>query len=138
MLKPISIIFLCLLFFINCDCNCESECENIACTEQFVMITIAIVDNNQNPFILDDFKVINIENDTDITNELNDYYQSFPGEGIYPIFDDRFQNEYQNQEIEIQFIGYIDSQEIINESYSVGADCCHVYPISGNYNITVD
>ena len=51
---------------------------------------------------------------------------------------DEAQQEYQNKEVQLQLIGYIDGQEVINEYYLVGADCCHVYPISGNYNIIIE
>lgn len=133
-------IFLLMLlsFITNCHCNCDSDCVGIACTEEFVTIIVTITDQDTSPFILNDYKVINLDNNTDITNDLNDFYQSFIGEGVYPIFDDRYQQEYQNQEVELQFIGYIDEQEVINEFYLVGADCCHVYPISGDYDITID
>ena len=132
------LILLSAIIFISCDCNGDSDCNNVACTEEFVMITVNIVDGNQNPIILDDFKVVDIDNNIDLTDDLKDYYQSYLNDGTYPIFDDRFQQDYQNQEIELQFIGYIEDQEVINEYYLVGADCCHVYPISGNYYIIIE
>jgi len=138
MYKHISIILFSIILLLSCDCNCESECEDVLCTEQFVTIVVTITDQDQNPFILDDYTVIDIDNNIDLTNDLKDYYQSFPDDGTYPIFDDNFQQDYQNQEIEIQFIGYLNSQEVVNEYYSVGADCCHVYPISGDYEIVVE
>jgi len=138
MYKHISIILFSIILLLSCNCNCESECEDVLCTEQFVTIVVTITDQDQNPFILDDYTVIDIDNNIDLTNDLKDYYQSFPDDGTYPIFDDNFQQDYQNQEIEIQFIGYLNSQEVVNEYYSVGADCCHVYPISGDYEIVVE
>ncbi len=131
------LVLLMISIFISCDCSSNSDCVDVACTEEFVMITVNIVDNDQNSIILDYYMVKDVDNNIDLTNELKDYYQSYLDEGIYPIFDDDFQQDYQNQEIELQFIGYIDSQEVINEFYLVGADCCHVYPISGNYDIAI-
>lgn len=137
MQNKIILILLSCFLFVNCDCNCNSECEGIACTEEFVTIVVTITDQDQNPVILDDYKVFNLDSNKDISSDLNDYYQFYPYDGVYPIFDDRYQQEYQNQEIELQFIGYIDGQEVINEHYLVGADCCHVYSTSGNYEITI-
>ena len=137
--KQLTFVLLLLLLYncSLCDDN-TNDCTNIACTEQFVMITVSIVDQEQNPFILDDYKVTDLDNNIDLTNELKEYYKLYMDDGVYPIFDDRFQQTYQNQEIDLQFIGYVDGQEILNEIYSVGADCCHVYLISGDYEIIVE
>ena len=135
MFNKFILLLLPLILLFSCNCNCESDCANVACTEQFVMIMVNIVDSYQNPVILDNYTVIDIDNNIDLTDDLYANYQTSLDDGTYPLFDDSFQQDYQNQEIDLQFIGYIDNQEVVNEFYSMGADCCHVYPISGNYNI---
>ena len=137
-MKNFILIIIVILGLSSCDCNCNSECEDIACTEQFVMITVTIVDQDQNPIILDDYTVIDIDNNIDLTDDLMENYQSYPIDGTYPIFDDRYQSDYQNQEIELHFIAYINNQEVVNEYYSVGADCCHVYLFEGETVIQLE
>ena len=42
------------------------------------------------------------------------------------------------QDCTITFKGYISNEEVINEEFVVGADCCHVSLISGNTEIILD
>jgi hypothetical protein len=127
-----------LLFFAGCENNDANDCTNQACTEVFKTIVVTIKDSENNPVVLDSFKVTNLENGDDLTRELNNTeFEAMREKGIYPLFGDEYARGFSNREVEINFKGYIDNEEIINSDYKVGADCCHVILISGDPEISI-
>ena len=127
-----------LLFFTGCENNDPNDCKNQACTEVFKTIVVTIKDSENNPVALDSFKVTNLENGDDLSRELNNAEFEAMGEnGVYPLFGDEYARDFSNKEVEINFKGYIDNQEIISSDYKVGADCCHVILISGDTEISI-
>jgi len=114
-----------LLFFIGCENNTANDCTDQACTEEFRTITVTIKDSENNPVVLDSFKVTNLENGDDLTRELNNFeFEAMRKKGVYPLFGDEYTRDF-------------DNREIINSDYKVGADCCHVILISGNPEISI-
>ncbi len=129
-----------LTVFFSCNNNDEANnCEEIACTLEFRTIVVHVENPGGIPVALDDFKVINQENQMDITREVSVVeFEMMQENGTYSLFGDEFTQEYQNKEIEIQFIGIIDGEEIVRSDYKVGADCCHVYFVSGNLTLIIE
>ncbi len=75
----------------------------------------------------------------DITRNVTEVeFETMQENGTYPLFGDEFTQDYQNKEIDIQFIGTIDGNDIVTSNYKVGADCCHVYFVSGSKTLIVD
>ena len=111
--------------------NQENDCNHIdiACTEQFVMISLSVTDANNTPIRLDDYKV----HRTDTGKEISS--PNYGMDNYYPIIDDSFQSELANKELTLTFTGFIDNQQVINETYVVSADCCHIYLVSGKTTI---
>jgi hypothetical protein len=127
-----------LLFFTGCENNDASDCANKACTEVFKTIVVTIKDSENNPVALDSFKVTNLENGNDLSREINNAeFEAMRENGVYPLFGDEYARDFSNKEVEINFKGYIDNQEIISSDYKVGADCCHVILISGDTEISI-
>ncbi len=127
-----------LLFFAGCENNDPNDCINQACTEEFRTITVTIKDSENNPVALDSFKVTNLENGDDLSRELNNAeFEAMSENGVYPLFGDEYARDFRNKEVEINFKGYIDDQELINSDYKVGADCCHIILISGDPEISI-
>lgn len=127
-----------LLFFAGCENNDPNDCANQACTMDFRTITLTVKDPENNPVALDSIKVTNLENGVDLTRELNNVeFEAMREVGVYPLFGDEYVRDFSNKEVEINFKGYIDHQEIINSDFKVGADCCHVLLISGVPEISI-
>ncbi len=123
------------LVFTRCENN-EQSCQETICTLVFVSINATIVDQNQDPVVLDSYELINLENNTSITlsysaSELTQLAQ----QGIYPIMDDLSIQE--NQQLNIQFKGFINDQEVVTQDYTVAKDCCHVDLVSGDLDISL-
>lgn len=133
------LIFFLFLFGCNNRDNNKSNCENIACTEEFITILVYIKDDLDSPVALNSIKVTISENGNDITREVNDLeWQMFRQNGAYPLFGDEYVKDYQNMELEINFKGFINDLEVVNSDFIVGADCCHVFLISGETNLIID
>ncbi len=131
-------LVLLFLFFTGCDNYDPKDCSNQACTEVFKTIVVTIKDSENNPVVLDTYKVTNLENGDDLTRELNNAeFEAMRENGVYPLFGDEYARDFSNKEVEINFKGYIDIQEIISSDYKVGADCCHVILISGDPEISI-
>ena len=131
-------IYIFLLLLLGCNDD-KSDCPDTICTQNFVTITVFINDTNANPISLDRFEVLIIESGVDITRIVSETaFEIMQQTGAYPVFGDEYQPSFANTEVQINFKGIINDQVIVNEDYTVGADCCHVYRISGNTNIVVD
>ena len=129
-----------LLFFqISCNNNDEdanTDCSNIACTEVYITLVVTIEDQNQNPVALEYFEVINLANGSDVTISLSpSQLASAQATGQYPLIADGGIDK--NQELQLQFKGFVNSQEVISSNYTAGADCCHVSLIAGDVELTL-
>lgn len=134
-------IFVAILSILSCnsddDDNSISGCEDIGCTEQFVTITVSVIDQNLEPFAFTSFLVINTESGEDVTPTLSDSGLEFAQQtGTYPIQSDG--DIETGQIIEFQFIGFIDDIELISSNYVITADCCHIDLISGNITLILE
>jgi len=116
----------------SCGKEESRECSGI-CTEEFRSITVEITDTQRNPVILDSTNITDITNDRhlDLNSEVFE-------DGFYTIFNDNFISEYKNKELSLLFRGFQDEELIVEETYKVGADCCHVYYISGPLEIVLE
>ncbi|MDG1803546.1 hypothetical protein [Flavicella sp.] len=112
---------------INSDCNPI----DIVCTEEFRSITLEIIDINDNPVILDAFKIIREDTGEEIESSEN-FHQNF-----YTIINDNYQNEIAQKEINLKFTGFINNIEVLSTNYVVSADCCHIELISGKTKIVL-
>lgn len=137
MKKLSTLILLCFAMTITILLGCNSSdksCQETICTTIFVTVTVSIVDQNQDPIVLDSYEVINLENNAPITLSLTgSELDSFIQNGQYPIMDDLSIQE--NQQLNLQFRGTLNGQEVVNENYTVAKDCCHVSLVSGNLEI---
>ncbi|MBJ6369683.1 hypothetical protein [Snuella sedimenti] len=141
MVKKLLLIL--VLIYVGSACNNNDEtdpnCANIACTEEFRTLTLTIKDSNDMPVALDSFKVVAVISGDDLTRETNSSELALMQQnGTYPLFGDEHANTYQNKELEVQFRGFKDDQQIVSENYVVAADCCHVFLVSGTTEVVLE
>ncbi len=110
----------------------ESDCFE-ACTEEFRSISVKIKTADGEPVTEIDYQVLLTQTGRAFTVPFNDDHSS----GCYEIFSDAFRSAYENKELSITFRGELNGAEVVNEEYVVGADCCHVYLVSGLEEITL-
>ena len=129
---------LCLLLFFQSCSEKERKCD-VACTEEYRTITVSIKDSESKPVALDYYEVVDLENGRDLTLQPSDNeFQNMRETGAYPLFSDKYVQEYFQQQLEIKFTGYINGEEVVSEDYIVGANCCHVYRISGDLELELE
>ncbi|SFR56554.1 hypothetical protein [Maribacter stanieri] len=130
------------LFLVTCSNKNEPElqdCSMVACTLNFVTISVSVKDASGTAVALDSYEIIDTETGENLATNFNgEEYQYSKEQGIYPILSDANRVQYQNKSATLTFKGYIDNEEVINEVYEVGADCCHVSLITGNTEIVLE
>lgn len=126
----------CLLLFIACSDDetvPTTDCTKIACTAQFVIIDVRVQDPDGVNIPLDDFEVTDKITGDDLTASFTPAeLEQFRQNGAYPLYDDRFVLGYQNQKRGIVFKGEINGEIVVNNTFVVQADCCHVSLVSDN------
>ncbi len=128
-------LFFTIILFSISSCEINSSCG--ACTDELRIATVSVVDQTQNPVALDDFQVINLQTNENITadlspEELLDAQQN----GRYPILDDSQIGT--SDTMSIQFQGFQGGTQVITEDYIITSDCCnHIESVVGNQNITL-
>lgn len=123
-----------LLLFQSCSQPDEKDCNGI-CSQEYRTITVNIINEEAEPVALDSFKVTALKDGRDLTLEVDESsFQLMQKTGTYPIFSDRHFYDYSRQQLDINFTGFIEGEEVLSEDYRVGADCCHVYYIAGELN----
>lgn len=135
------LVFSVPLLILNCayNDNTRSECSDAICTEQFRNINILIKHTDGDPVSLKSFKVTDLENNKDLTLSLTDEgWAAVRRTGSYPIFNDGYVHEYWNKESRIEFLGFIDNQVVVDQIYTVAANCCHVYLKEGPMELIID
>jgi len=142
MFAKITVAFL-SIFLVACndkdDTIEQQDCSSTICTHNFVIINISIKDVSGEPIALDSYEVIDTETGENLAANFNgEEYQYSKEQGVYPILSDGNRVQYQNSTATLTFRGYIDNEEVIDETYEVGADCCHVSLITGNTAIVLE
>ena len=100
----------------------DCKLQNNICTKNFVTHTITILDNNDNPVILDTYYTLN-KNDT--LSIIRNYFTPNTS-GIYPVIDDSHQHSLACYPTPLQFIGLLNNQQIINKEFYFSSDGCHI------------
>ena len=111
----ISIAFGTLILFSIFSCKDEE----IACTEEFRTIGIEITGAD-----LEDYFTIRVSNGD--TLRIGNVFGDF-----YPVLDDSFQPELENDEEKFSFIGLIADTIAVFEPYVIEADECHIMKVTG-------
>ncbi|MEH6680821.1 MAG: hypothetical protein V7724_09750 [Sediminicola sp.] len=130
------------LAFLSCnndDDSATSDCGTTACTQEFRTLVVTITDSEDLAVALDEYRVTEVATGKDITIESADHqWDQYRENGEYPLFSDAYSQIYQNQEVGIRFIGYIDGEEVVRADYTVGADCCHIFLVDGDTTLEID
>ena len=87
--------------------------------------------------IWDSFSLVNTENGKDMTVSI-----STPGlemaqeQGQYPLIND--QSLDLNQELQVQFKGFQNKEQVVSSTYTIQKDCCHVSVTAGNLQLILN
>lgn len=114
--------------------SCEKQknnCENAICTEVFMTVATQVVDKDGIPVILDE--VYTMRTNLDERIEIDQHM----GEGSYIVLDDNYRLKLQNNSGEFTFVGKKDGKIVVEEPFTISADCCHIEKKTGKEVITL-
>lgn len=117
-------------------CTENSSCS--ACNDDLRQANITVMDQGQSAVALDNFQVINRENNQEITIDLSDEeFQDAQQNGRYPLVNDLSISTLET--LEVQFRGFQGGTQIITENYTIRADCCSkISSVEGNQEIVIN
>lgn len=118
-------ILILLVMIATVSCDRTSCARNVACTEEFRSIGVNIRAIDGAPVALDMYTVVDGEDELALDANVD------MERGWHVIFTDAFQSQYENREVTLTLTGYIDGTVVVNQDFVVGADCCHVFLVSG-------
>ena len=122
-----------LFIYTSCEKKNDSrKCDGVMCTAMFAMITVHIVDTDNQPVALDSAYTLRTETGEKIIHNVN----TIP-ENTYTVLDDGYQKNLAQSSATFRFVGFKNGKEIVNEPYTISADCCHINKQSGSSTITV-
>ncbi len=116
------------IFAFGCDeSKNQADCpEDLMCTEEFRMITVKILQDNE-PVSLDYFKTINMD-----SGVIHDF-QNLPllDDGVYPVLTDLKFGEVEKNGTNYRFEGSIQDAVVVDQVFKIGHDCCHIIVLEG-------
>ena len=112
-----------MAMFSSCE-KCGEDQE--ICTEEFRRINIFLDNSTQMPVTLDEVYTLR---GTSTQKLLFD--QSGNEEGHYVVIDDSYRSDLKNAEDNFRFIGVKNNQVVVDQTFKIAADQCHVFKKSG-------
>src|SRR5690606_31520962 len=104
----------------------------VMCTMMFAMVTVEVVAPDGTPVTLDEVYTIRSKDGTKLQMEQHN------GAGNYVILDDSYQKTLANSSEPFRFVGIKNGVQVVDEPYTIGADCCHVSRNSGKTRIVLN
>ncbi len=129
-MKSILLLFLWILLG-SATCKDKEEQTQI-CTAQFVSIGLEVKNSQDDPAVLESFKVTRLSDQKDLTVKFDpadlDVMQQI---GMYPITNDSFREQLAFKNVEVLFTGTVEGKTVLSQKFVISADACHVVLKSG-------
>lgn len=119
--SKIIIIFAAVLQLAGC-----SSPNAIMCTEEFRSIEISVIGAPLEQYYT-------IRNSTGDTIRINNYHNFTPEN--YVVLDDSYQQKIQGKTESFTFKGFIGNVLVVNETFVIKADLCHISKVSGKSTV---
>lgn len=120
------LVYISFMVFLFVVISCGNNDDQVFCTEEFRTIAVTI----PNTPLSDYYTLRNSTNDTIRIGQEN-----ILGNFTYPILDDNYKSNLTNSQDVFTFVGLIDEEIVITETYIIMADKCHVDLVSGRTEI---
>lgn len=130
-MRKLSILLLAIPL-LSARCNKKTDCAEAICTLVFAAVNVTVNDKNGNNIDLQDYYTINIA--TGDTIRLN---STWP-EGAYTVLDDSYVSRMYNKTLQFRFIGIKGNVTVVDEIYTISADCCHISKDAGKDTVVID
>lgn len=104
--------------------SCKREDESF-CTEEFVTVGVTVTGKTLTNF----YTIRKSTKDTITLSPLDN------NSNYYPILDDNYTSKLKDKREYFYFIGEINNEQVINETYLISANDCHIFKVSGKETI---
>lgn len=133
-MQKIFIVLLAVPLAVNsCNNKKKNNCEGAICTQMFAAVNVTVTDKDGNKPVLSDHYTINTE--TNDTLRFNS--GGWPG-GSYTVIDDSYVSRMYNRTIQFRFVGVQGANVVVDEPYTISADCCHISKKSGKETVAIE
>jgi hypothetical protein len=95
------------------------------------MVMVQVVDAENQSVKLDEAYTIRKRNGEKITLSQD------MTEGRYVVLDDSYKGRLENSKDDFQFVGVKDGKTVVDETFQISADCCHINKVSGKETVVV-
>ena len=122
------------VFFLSCDKggDDDKDCKKAICTMMFSSVNVNILDADSNAVKLSEYYTINIQ-----TNDTIRHTGDTWPDGAYVVLDDSYTPRMYNKKYDFRFVGISNGAMVVNEIYTISADCCHINKVSGKTSVVV-
>lgn len=108
------------------------DCSEAICTDVYVSIPVTVLYEDGSPVILDSYEVRELE-----TGRVRNVPNWGTDSHTYTIATDGDREDFYNKKVKLQLIGKIAGKIILQENYTVTADCCHISLLEGNKEVVI-
>jgi hypothetical protein len=134
---PLAIISSVTVIVLMADCkkkaqSVTSACDGIACTMLFAMVNITVSDSVGNTISPDDVYTLRVDNQDTIRTSTSSVF-----ENSYTIIDDNYLPKMRNSKHDFRFICKKNGKTVVDEPFTLSADCCHISKVSGKASLIV-
>lgn len=126
-------LFVLAIPFMAMQCKKKDDCSKAICTEMFASVNVIIQDKDGNHTDLQDYYTINVATGDTLRHNANGW-----PEGSYTVVDDSYVNKMYNSKLQFRFIGIQNNTIVVDEMYTISADCCHISKESGKDTVTLE
>lgn len=128
-MKKIAALLLPVAFLASCS-KCD-DVDGVVCTQELRMITLKVKSPNDAVITLDSSYTIRQSNNERIQN------MSPISPGVYVVLDDSYHRRLVRSEDNFRFVGWKNGQTVVNQTYRIAGDDCHIYKKSGVDSVVV-
>lgn len=115
-----------LLFLVISLFSCNPSKDEVICTTMIATVSIEIVGDSLDNY----FTIRNITGDT-----IHAYIEPF--QNTYTVLDDSYRQILENKEEAFRFVGFKGGNIVVDETFVITADKCHISKVSGVNSVTI-
>lgn len=117
----------------SCNNKKNNNCREVICTQIFASVNLKVTNKDGEPAKLTEHYTVNTKTSDTLTFEQGGW-----PEGSYTVVDDNYVSKMYNSTVEFRFIGMQGNVKVVDEPFTISADCCHISKISGKDTVTID
>lgn len=133
------------LTFLACDKRpgvgdrCGKKCFiQLACSKEFRMLSVQVVDRQGAATELDSFVVVSKRDSKIIITNKPDRMWDTGSTNRYLLFSDSEKSETSRCGNQFEFRGYVKNKLVASNDYTIAHDCCHINLVSGDTKIVIE